>query len=195
MRSAISSLMEKAPSPRFANALALAMLSLWFVVIAALSFGRHIPSPLAVQIAFIAALPVAVFVGWQSLDGGLISLANPRVAAELSSNWLIRSAWTRVPAMSLVFFVPIFLGVRDVVLAGVTEVVGQPASRTVTVTGVVRPRTGCDHFAIAEVWFAAGRGLCASEDQITAVRHGDRLVLEGRASPFGIVVDRYTPAP
>lgn len=167
-------------------AVALALAGGMVIAVLAMLFSPHLPSELAIRISQFAALAVAAGAAWCSRSGGAFDPVRTG-----QDRMLMKSVFVRAPLMMLFAFFISFTAVEDGLLAVATVAIGQPASRALTVTGVGQSRKGCDHFNIKEVGWLLDRALCGADEDLERARPGDALIVFGRASPFGLNVERY----
>jgi hypothetical protein len=85
----------------------------------------------------------------------------------------------------------IALGDMKTVACWYTDLAGLRTSTTVTVTGQAQGgRYGCHRVSIAEQhWVDGGRLFCASREDASRVPIGQKIVVSGRKSPFGLDAD------
>ena len=163
---------------------------------AAMWFSPHFPTPLATKIALAVAGMSGLRVAWRARDVALSSAAKSRLENMTGRGaYIAHHPWLRVPLLGLAAFFLVFVDVRDGAFALVTAAVGEPAARTVTITGTYHPRKSCARFEVQEEGFLLDRALCATRQELAQAVRGRRLTLVGRASPLGLNVERFEFGP
>lgn len=160
------------------------------VTLIAILFSRHLPSSLGIRVSQVTAAVVAAWTAWESRDGG--GLAQPD---EARRNWLAKHWAIRIPTFAVFSFMMAFSAVEDGGLALVTMAIGSPGERTLTITGVSSPSRRCGHFDVREVGWLMDRALCAPRADLDRAQAGQRLVVFGKRSAFGLNVERYELRP
>lgn len=166
-------------------------------------FSKQFPSFLGIRIAQSIALSAAIYLGWESRDGGRLSPSNPQFRVEMTGSnklrgMLLKSTLARRICFSLFGFFVAFSAVEDGVLAIATLAVGRPGSRVLTITGTSSGgRGGCSKFEVQEARWLLDHALCAESGELHRSQEGDLLLVSGTESPFGIYVrtKRLFPKP
>ena len=168
----------------------LAAIPLTVIVLAAATMflSRLLPTPLAGLVALPPALVVGLLTAWEARNGGRLSPS----PLKPSRNWLYRHAWLRIPALAAICFVSTFVAVQCGALSVVTAISGAPSSQTLTLVGTTAGGSySCRGFDVAEAPMVLDRALCAPTDMLGLATPGRKLTVYGKASPFGLNVERF----
>jgi hypothetical protein len=185
--------MAISPVQRVAGGLLFGALMIAFV---AIFVSHHLPTPLAMHISLAVGGIAGAYMAWGARDGGIFSLANPRIARSNRARYLMRHAWLRMPCMALFGFVVAYSAVDDGIFAVITAAIGHPGARTFVVTGTSGGGRSCEAFEVQGVnSLLLDQALCATPEQFAKARPGDRLTALGQVSPFGVNVRDLELAP
>ncbi|MBS0362769.1 MAG: hypothetical protein JSR98_15440 [Proteobacteria bacterium] len=155
--------------------------------------SRSLPSPLAIDLGLAVGAAFGVAMAWEARDGGMFSMANPRIAAR--AGFLTRHAWLRIPLMGLFVFGVMYETVAEGAGGLATALIGQPGVRTTIITGTSGGGKSCHKFDVRGVGFVVDHALCASSDLLARAQPGRSLVLRGKVSPFGFNVAAMSLGP
>jgi hypothetical protein len=124
---------------------------------------------------------------------GILSPANPRVAATFDRTPWLKNTALRVPVLALTAFVVAYTMATDDF--GIwTAAVGREGRQAMVIDRWRSAgRQTCAGFVVRGLsWLAPTRGLCADDRFKTFAVPGHPIVLTGRTSPLGIDVERFT---
>jgi hypothetical protein len=155
---------------------------------------KVLPTPAGARASLCLALVAGLYGAWQARDGGAFSPANSYVVIT-RRRWFMRLTWVRVPLVAAFVFAFSFQTIECGALAGLAAIVGQPASRTLTITDIGDVNGGCQLFAVREISFLADYALCAPADLLSSASEGQTITVSGKGSPLGLNADRYTLGP